>query len=119
MNQLFTNNTYILLTMLTLGFLILLLLVLFILSKRELHKKDKILEEKEEKITYLRQVSATNEYRLTALEHETAKEIMELKHTIEGLEKKIKEGTKSQVVNKLEAQQNKRAKALHRLGLSG
>jgi septal ring factor EnvC (AmiA/AmiB activator) len=117
MNQLFTNNIYILPTMVTLGFLVLLLLVLLIVSRSQLRKKNKLLEEKEEKITYLRQVSATNEYRITAIEHETEKEIIDLKHTIEGLEKKINEGTKSQVVNKLEAQQNKRARALNRVGL--
>jgi len=98
--------------------LVLLFLYMVISTKQRLKAKDKRIVEHEEKIKYLRQISAENEYRYATQTHEHEKELIELKHIIEGLETKIKEGTKNQVVSKLEAQQNKRAKALTRLGMS-
>ena len=74
--------------------------------------------EQEEKIKYLRQISAENDHRHITATHESEKEILELKHAIEGLETKIKEGTKNQVVSMLEAQKNKRAKVLNKAGIS-
>ncbi len=86
--------------------------------KGQLNEKRELLGEKEEKIAWLRKVMAQNEHAKTKLEHETEKRIMELTHTIETLERKAKEGTKNQVVAKIEAQQQKREKALSRAGLS-
>ncbi len=86
--------------------------------KGQLHEKHELLGEKEEKIAWLRKVMAQNEHAKTKLEHENEKKIMELTHTIEMLERKAKEGTKNQVVAKIEEQQQKRARMLERAGLS-
>jgi hypothetical protein len=45
------------------------------------------------------------------MEHELEKKILELTQTISGLEKKLKEGLKSQVVSKIEEYQMKRIKS--------
>jgi len=84
----------------------------------KLNEKRELLGEKEEKIVWLRKVMAQNEHAKTKLEHENEKKIMELTHTIEMLERKAKEGTKNQVVAKIEEQQQKRARMLERAGLS-
>ncbi len=94
----------------TLFFFLLLALIAFILFKKNAKDK-KILEEKEEKITWLRQIHAENEHRHLKKEQETEKEIISLKHTIEDLERKLQEGTKNQVVAKIEALQKKRQNA--------
>ena len=88
------------------------------LCKGQLNEKRKLLGEKEEKIAWLRKVMAQNEHAKTKLEHENEKKILELQHTIEMLERKAKEGTKNQVVAKIEEQQRKRARMLERVGLS-
>jgi len=91
----------------TLFFFLLLAIIALILYKK--HSKDqKLLEEKEEKITWLRQVHAENEHRYLKKEQETETEILSLKHTISDLERKLQEGTKNQVVAKIEALQKKR-----------
>lgn len=81
-------------------------------------KQAEELSQKDEKITFLRRVNAENEHKYTAKMHEDEKEILSLRHTIETLEKQIKEGTKNQVVQKIELQQRKREKDLNRLGLA-
>ena len=86
--------------------------------KGALKRKRELLGEKEQKIAWLRKMMAQNEYAKTKLEHENEKKIMELTHTIETLERKVKEGTKNQVVAKIEEQQRKRERMLERAGLS-
>ena len=81
-------------------------------------KQAEELSQKDEKITFLRRVNAENEHKYTAKMHEDEKEILSLRHTIETLEKQIKEGTKNQVVQKIELQQRKRENDLNRLGLA-
>ncbi|SFV90421.1 hypothetical protein MNB_SV-4-1315 [hydrothermal vent metagenome] len=94
------------------------LFVLWSLCRSKLKETTAALEEKEEKVTWFRQVMAQNEQAKTKHEHEMEKRVLELTHTIETLEKKLKEGTKNQVVAKIEAQQQKRENALARAGFT-
>ena len=71
-------------------------------------KMQQRLEEKEEKITWLRQIHAEHEQLSLKKDQETQKEMLLLKHTITELERKLQEGTKNQVVAKIEALQKKR-----------
>jgi len=102
---------------------ILILVLLFLLYlvgryKKELKSKNELITQKEEKIKWLRQISAENEHKRVTKEHEVEKKIMELNHTIQTLEEKAKEGMKNQLVAKIEAQQSKRARQLERAGLN-
>ena len=91
--------------------------VLWSICRAKLKETAATLEEKEEKVKWFRQVMAQNEHERTKHEHEMEKKMLELTHTIEMLEKKVNEGTKNQVVAKIEAQQGKRARALARAGI--
>lgn len=82
-----------------------------------LWKYKKLLKAKEEKIEWLREVGAKNDHKHTSQTQEHEKKIVELNHTIERLETKVKEGTKNQVVSKIEAHEAKRAKLLERAGI--
>lgn len=87
-------------------FLFLLAMLLFLVKKNK--KNRLLLEEKEEKIKWLRKIHAENEHRYTQREQEMEKEILKQTHTIESLELKLKEGTRNQVVSKIEELQNRR-----------
>jgi len=78
-------------------------------------KDKKLLREKEEKILWLNQNNTENEQRHLQREQELEKEILKQAHTIENLELKLKEGTKNQVVSKIEELQKKRQAAQSRL----
>ncbi len=91
--------------------------VLWSICRSKLKETEASLKEKEEKVKWFRQVMAQNEHDRTKHEHEMEKKVLELTHTIEMLEKKVNEGTKNQVVAKIEAQQGKRARALARAGI--
>jgi len=93
-------------------FLVLAAIVLVLMRKNAQLKK--LLAEKEEKITWLRQIHAEHEQSHLHKEKELEKEILRLTHANENLEVKLKEGTKNQVVNKIEELQNKRQTAQHR-----
>jgi len=95
--------------------LFLLLLAIVIVMMKKSSKDKELLKEKEEKIAWLRQIHAENEFRCQENIKELEKEIMKLSHTIESLELKLKEGTKNQVVEKIEALQSKRKTAQDRL----
>jgi len=97
-------------------FLVWVLIVILLMRKRTQDKK--LLAEKEEKIVWQRQINAQNEHRHIQKEQEMEKEILKLTHTIETLELELKEGTKNQVVNKIEALQSKRQTAQSRLNRS-
>ena len=118
MNSNILNTPYGMVGMVVIGIILLLLLVMLVKSRKELHTKKALIEEYEEKIKYLRQVGAENEHKRATIEHETEKEMLTLKYKIEGLEKKINEGTKNQVVAMIKAQQNKRARVLQQAGIS-
>ena len=96
-------------------FLFLLLLGILIVVMRKRSKDKQLLQEKEEKIIWQRQINAQNEHRHMQREQEMEKEILKLTHTIENLELRLKEGTKNQVVTKIEELQNKRQTAQSRL----
>lgn len=100
------------------GLLLLVLLQLVFKYKKELTQTRKLLGEKEEKIAWFRQIDAENERTKVALSHKVELETQDLQYTIEKLEKDTREGTKNQVIAKLEAQQNKREKLLNRTGFS-
>jgi len=95
-------------------FLLVVIIIIFILIKKR-SKTARLLEEKEEKIKWLRQINAQNEHHHAQKEQEMEKEIMKLTHTIENLELKLKEGTKNQVIAKIEELQNKRRTAQNRI----
>jgi len=73
--------------------------------------------EHEEKIKFLRQTHLEYQYKQSQKEHLSEKKVLELEHTIQNLEEKINDGTKNQVVAKLEAYKNKREKQLNRVNL--
>ena len=98
----------------TLAFFILMLAIIIVQMRRGSEDK-KLLQEKDEKITWLRQVHAENEHRKNKQIQELEKEIMTQRHAIDQLEMKLQEGTKNQVVSKIEALQNERKAARDRL----
>jgi len=97
-------------------FLLVVVTVIFVLIKKR-SKNAQLLEEKEEKIKWLRQISAQNDHQHQLKEQELEKEIVKLTHTIENLELKLKEGTKNQVIAKIEELQNKRQTAQSRIDI--
>lgn len=95
------------------------LLLLFVLLryKKTLHTLRSSIKEKDEKIKYLRQTHAEYEYNKIEGDHRHEKEIIALNHTIEQLELKLSQGTKNQVVTKIEALQAQRDKQRKYAGL--
>jgi len=72
------------------------------------NKQQKTLEEKEEKIASFEKQLREDESTLFKKDKEIEQEIFTLKHTIADLERKMQEGTKNQVVAKIEALEKKR-----------
>ena len=101
-----------------LALFILLILIYFVVKyKKTITKKETRIQEQEEKIQWLRQVFAENEYKFTQNEHALEKKILLLNSNIQSLEETAKNGTKNQVVSKLEALQSKREKLLQRANI--
>ena len=98
-------------------FVMLVLIVSFFRQRKIVKHKNELIIEHEEKIKFLRQINAENEYKQTQKEHTNEKTLLELQHTITTLEEKINDGTKNQVVAKLEAWKNKREQQLKRVNL--
>jgi len=96
-------------------FLFLLLLAIVLVQLRKGTQDKALLVEKEEKITWLHQVHAEQEQSHLKKEKELEKEILQLTHTNENLELRLKEGTKNQVVSKIEELQSKRQTVQNRL----
>jgi len=95
-------------------FIFILLITAIVLMKKR--SKDKqLLKEKEEKITWLRQIHAEKEHNHLKNVQELEKEILKLTHSNENLKLRLKEGTKNQVVNKIEELQNRRQTVQSRL----
>jgi cbb3-type cytochrome oxidase subunit 3 len=92
-------------------FLFLLLVGIIGILLRKYSKDKHALQEKEEKIIWLNQRNAETEQRHMQKEQELEKEILKQIHTIETLELRLKEGTKNQVVSKIEELQNRRKTA--------
>lgn len=97
--------------------LVALILYLYQRAKKAASKLQVLLNEKDEKIKWLRQIGAENDHKYTKKAHDAEKTILELTHKVSDLEARAKEGTKNQVVSKIEAQQSKREKAIKRAGL--
>jgi uncharacterized membrane protein YgaE (UPF0421/DUF939 family) len=108
---------YLLSVGLAVGFVMLLLLFTLSKQKKATKEKSDIVAEHEEKIKFLRKINAENDYKCTQKEHANEKAVLEFKHTITTLEEKINDGTKNQVVAKLEALKNKREQHLKRVNL--
>jgi len=98
-------------------FILLVLAFLLKRSQKALKENQILLNEKDEKIKWLRQISAENDYRQTSKIQDMEKKILELTYTIDKLEQKAKEGTKNQVVSKIEELQSKREKILQNTAL--
>jgi ABC-type transport system involved in cytochrome bd biosynthesis fused ATPase/permease subunit len=101
----------------SLGVIAVILFFMWLSCKQKRKSDTATLEEKEEKITWLRRIGAENEHRRTTKIQELEKQIVEQNHTIDKLEQKLREGTKNQVVAKLEALQRKREQALSQTGM--
>ena len=87
------------------------------LFRRSVKKNRALLDEKEEKIEFLRKINVENEQRTTRKKHKLEKKILKLEHEKEKIEAKLKDGSKNQVVSKIEEYQRQRAKQLDRAGL--
>jgi hypothetical protein len=106
---------------LSIGLIIVFIMLVLIFSlskqKRAMREKNNLISEHEEKIKFLRKINAENDYKYTQKEHANEKAVLEFKHTITILEEKINDGTKNQVVAKLEALRNKREQQLKHINL--
>ena len=89
-------------------FLFLLMISIYAFYMKKCEERNKLIQEKEEKIIWLRQIHAESEHRHLKQIQETEKEIITLHHNISDLERQLQEGTKNQVVAKIEALQKKR-----------
>lgn len=98
-------------------FVILVLIYSFLKQRTTLKDKSTLILEQEEKIKFLRQTHAEYEYKQTQKNHTDEKRLLELQHTISTLEEKINDGTKNQVVAKLEEYKNKRDQELKHVNL--
>ena len=98
-------------------FVLLVLIVSFFRQRKTVKHNHEVIIEQEEKIKFLRQTNAENEYKQTQKEYANEKTFLEFQHTITTLEEKINDGTKNQVVAKLEACKNKREQQLKRVNL--
>ena len=108
---------YIVPTGLVILFVVLVLVYSFLKQRTTLKHKNALILEQEEKIKFLRQTHAEYEYKQTQKNHTDEKRFLECQHTITTLEEKINDGTKNQVVAKLEAYKNKRDQQLKRVNL--
>ena len=108
---------YIAPTGLVILFVILVLVYGFLKQRTTLKHKNALILEQEEKIKFLRQTHAEYEYEQTQKNHADEKIFLEFQHTVTTLEEKINDGTKNQVVAKLEEYKNKRDQQLKRVNL--
>jgi hypothetical protein len=103
-------------SLITLGGVVFLGLIWMVVKYHsDISKLTKELEEKDEKIQWLKQLEAQNEQKRVQQEHEREKEILELNSKIKELESKAKESSKNQVVAMIESQRDRRDKIIDRL----
>ncbi len=93
---------------LSIFFLILFIVSIYAFYVNKCNQKNILLQEKEKEIIVLHQRHAEQEKEYFTKESEREKEILSLNHTIENMERKLQEGTKNQVVAKIESLQKKR-----------
>ena len=89
-------------------FLGLALIVTYAFFVHKCSKLQKLIEEKEEKIAIFKKQEREDEIASLNKDKEAEKEILALNHTIENLQRQIQEGTKNQVVLKIEELERKR-----------
>ena len=89
-------------------FLVLALIVTYAFFIYKCNKIQKLLDEKNKVITSHKKKEREDELLVLNKNQEVEKEILSLQHTIADLERHIQEGTKNQVVLKIEALQKKR-----------
>jgi len=94
-------------------FLLLALIVSYAFFIYKCDKKQKLLEEKDANIATFEKQERENETASFKKDKEVEKEILTLQHTIADLKRNIQEGTKNQVVAKIEALQKKRQNTSH------
>ena len=94
------------------------MIVNLLLFGRSIKKYRVLLAEKDEKITFLRKIAAQNEQKRTQKKHKLEKKILTLEHEIQTLEAKLKDGSKNQVVTKIEEYHRQRTQQMHRAGLT-
>jgi predicted Holliday junction resolvase-like endonuclease len=103
-------------SLVTLGGVVFLGLIWMVVKyQSDVSRLKKELEEKEEKVQWLKQLEAQNEQKRVQNEHEREKEILELNGKIKELESKAKESSKNQVVAMIESQRDRRDKIIDRL----
>ena len=103
-------------SLITLGGVVFLGLIWMVVKyQNDVSRLKKELEEKEEKIQWLKQLEAQNEQKRVQNEHEREKEILELNSKIKELESKAKESSKNQEVAMIESQRDRRDKIIDRL----
>ena len=84
-------------------------------AKSELKQATERTKELEEKVEWLRKIRAENEYKKEKKITELEKENLQLRHKIETLEQKLKEGGKNQIVAKIESYRSRRKNRLQAL----
>lgn len=89
-------------------FLILLSIIIYAFFRNKCEKQDEIMKEKIEKIKDLKMQKREAEKEAVNKKQAVEKEIILLNHTISDLERQLKEGSKNQIVAKIEALQQKR-----------
>jgi len=89
-------------------FLIFAIIIFYAFYVYKCKQKNTLIEEKKREIQKLQELDNTQEKQRLKQEVEIQQEIVSLTHTIETLERKLQEGTKNQVVAKIEALQKKR-----------
>jgi choline-glycine betaine transporter len=89
-------------------FLILFIISIYAFYVNKCNHKNSLLHKKEKEIIELHQCNAEQEREYLTKKYEKEKEILSLNHIIADLERKLQEGTKNQVVAKIEALQKKR-----------
>jgi len=89
-------------------FLIFAIMVFYAFYLHKCKQKDKIIEDQAKKIQKMHAYTNTDEKEKLKKDAQIQQDILSLKHTIETLERQLQEGTKNQVVAKIEALQKKR-----------
>ncbi len=95
--------------------LVIILVIIIIFNNKKIKELNKTIKERDEKIQWLRKVFVQKENTLNKNIKNLEDQISNLNHTIDLLEQKLKEGTKNQVVTKLESLQRKREEILSKL----
>jgi len=89
-------------------FLIFGIMVFYAFYLYKCKQKDKTIEDQAEVIQKMHEHTNTDEKEKLKKDAQVQQEILSLKHTMETLERQLQEGTKNQVVSKIEALQKKR-----------